>query len=180
MRDCFAPGFRSMSLIGNENDPIILQRNKKSLYTILNDLKVNNYRCPALELSSRNSSELSSYILNAECSPNCLLDDLDNPSPSYLIKTISQQNARSKYILDFMTTRAIEYCKEQSSLYGPGSPVFQRSIFSPWLAASMKSSNSRSLYFQTLNALHHGKISTSVLKLQKNRNQRENLYTKNR
>ena len=48
-----------------------------------------------------------------------------------------------------------------------GSPVFQRSIFSPWLAASTKSSNSRSLYFQTLNALHHGKISTSVLKLQK-------------
>ena len=29
LRDCFAPGFRSMSLIGNEIDPIILQRNKK-------------------------------------------------------------------------------------------------------------------------------------------------------
>ena len=68
LKDCFTPGFRSKSLIGNENDPVILQRNKKSLYTILNDLKLNNYRCPALELSSRNSAELSSYILNAKCS----------------------------------------------------------------------------------------------------------------
>ena len=66
-----------------------------------------------------------------------------------------------------MTSRAIEYCTEQSNKYGPGSPVFQKSIFSPWLAASTKSSNCRSLYFQTLHALHHGKVSSSVSKLQK-------------
>ena len=47
---------------------------------------------------------------------------------------------------------------------------FQKSIFSPWLAASAKSSNSRSLYFQTLHALHHGKVSSSVSKLQKYNN----------
>ena len=63
LKDCFTPGYRSKSLIGNENDPVIIQRNKKSLYTILNDLKINKDRCPALELSSRNSAELSSYIL---------------------------------------------------------------------------------------------------------------------
>ena len=167
LQDSFVSSFRSMSLIGNEKDSNILQRNKKSLYTILNELKVNGYKCPAFELSSRNSSELSSYILNSECSPNCLLDDLDKPSPSYLIKTIAQQNTRSQFILDYMTSRATEYCKEQSNMLGPGSPIFQKSIFSPWMGASTKSTNSRSLYFQTLNALYQGKVSTSVSKLEK-------------
>ena len=161
------PNFRSISVIGNDLDTDLEKRNKKSLSTILNELRDGGGRCPAFEASSRNP-DMFIWIINSASSPTCLLDEEDRAVIEGRVKAISRKSTRTGHIFDALTAKAQTLCQLNAENLGPGSPIHVKNPFLSWICARTRKSNSKSLYFQTLSAIHYNVKSSTISKLAKN------------
>ena len=161
------PGFRSISIIGSDYDDDLIKRNKKSLFTILKELKDGNGLCPAFESSARNCKEMSIWILNCAAAPVNLLNEENAASPDSRIIPIIERSTRSKHIFNDMVGKAQKICINRSNVIGAGSPIFIKNPFISWMGTCTSNSNARSIYYQTLSAMYSHIKSTTIRKLEK-------------
>ena len=160
------PSHRSQQIIGSAFDDDLDQRNKKSLLSILNDLREGGGRCSAFEMSARNP-DVFIWIVNSLSSPTCLLDENDQPAKNNKIETICNMSSRHMHIYEEMIRKAKILCRNQAKVFGSGSPIHVGNPFSTWISACTKKSNSASIYFQTITALYQNVKSTTIKKLEK-------------
>ena len=161
------PGFRSISIIGSDYDEDLRKRNKKSLFTILKDLKDGGGACSAFEMSARNR-DMAIWILNCAAAPVNLLNEENEVSPNSRILPIINKSTRSKHIFNEITQKAQRMCINRSEAIGAGSPIFVKNPFISWIGACTGKSNARSIYYQTLTAMYGHMKSTTIKKLEKN------------
>ena len=160
-------GFRSLSLIGSIYDQTLLKRNKQTLYAIWKNLNEEGGGIPAFEFSSRNSKEMSRWILNNAASPICLLDVYNQVAPSARLLPIINQSMRSKHVFNAMASQAQSFCSMMAKLVGPGSPMYHPNILVSWITACTIQNNGKALYYQVLNAKFGEIQSTAIKKLSK-------------
>ena len=161
------PGFRSISIIGSDYDENLIQRNKKSLYAIVKELKDGNGCCSAFEMSARNCKEMTLYILNCGGAPINLLNEENLACPDMRIKPIVYRSTRSAHIYNEMVLKAQEICINRSKEIGAGSPSFKNNPFISWMGACTSNSNAKSIYYQTLTAMYSHIKSSTIKKLEK-------------
>ena len=108
------------------------KRNKKSLSTILNELRDGGGRCPAFEASSRNP-DMFIWIINSASSPTCLLDEEGRAVIEGRVKAISRKSTRTGHIFDALTEKAQTLCQLNAETLGPGSPIHVKNPFLSWI-----------------------------------------------
>ena len=160
------PSYRSVSMVGCLDDDSLQTRNKQSLLTIWKNLQP-NCSIPAFEFSARNVKELSTWILNCAASPNTLLDENNQISPSSRIIPLTQRSNRQYHIFYALAEKAQTFCMNWTSRVGPSSPNHKQNILSSWISARTMGNNGRSLYYQFLDAKYGHEQSSAIKKLSK-------------
>ena len=160
------PSYRSIPMIGCQDDEMLQARNRQSLFTIWKNLQPNN-NIPAFEFSARNVKEMSCWIMNCASSANLLLDTNNQISPNKRILPLIQKSSRQKHIFNALATQAQTFCNKWLTLVGPSSPKYQSNILTGWISSCTMKNNGKSLYFQFLEAKYGLEQSTAIKKIEK-------------
>ena len=160
------PKFRSISMIGCLDDPMLIARNKQTLFTVWKDLQP-ECRIPAFEFSARNAKDMSLWIVNYAASSNVLLDTENQISPNKRILPIIQKSERHAHIFEALADRAKQFCIHWAAAVGPSSPIHQPNTFTGWISSRTIGNNGKSLYYQLLEAKYEHEKSTAIQKFEK-------------
>ena len=118
-----------------------------------------------MEFSARNVKELSTWILNCAASPNTLLDVNNQISPCSRVLPLTQTSSRQYHIFKALAVQAQKFCIKLAGQVGPSSPIHQPNTLTNWISARISGNNSKSLYYQFMDAKYGGEQSSAVKKI---------------